>query len=169
MIELENKKKAEKLEQEQIAEKQRVQAQKAEAKAAHEAQVRHDVEEEMSYEKVKLETNATSTLQQKQNDAQKPTLVKDRHEKFLEAFSADQNLVETQETTEAEEQEQSEEQEDATTDSDSNMQNIMQSLLEANNMIEKEQVKLQIKQENQEDTTALEQQINLEQSAVDQL
>jgi hypothetical protein len=75
--------------------------------------------------------------------------------------------VETQETTEAEEQEQSEEQEDATTDSDSNMQNIMQSLLEANNMIEKEQVKLQIKQENQEDTTALEQQINLEQSAVD--
>jgi hypothetical protein len=43
----------------------------------------------MSYEKVKLETNATSTLQQKQNDAQKPTLVKDRHEKFLEAFSAD--------------------------------------------------------------------------------
>lgn len=49
------------------------------------------------------------------------------------------------------------------------MQNIMQSLLEANNMIEKEQVKLQIKQDNQEDTTALEQQINLEQSAVDQL
>lgn len=49
------------------------------------------------------------------------------------------------------------------------MQNIMQSLLEASNMIEKEQVKLQIKQDNQEDTTALEQQINLEQSAVDQL
>ena len=36
-------------------------------------------------------------------------------------------------------------------------------------MIEKEQMKLQIKQDNQEDTTALEQQINLEQSAVDQL
>lgn len=49
------------------------------------------------------------------------------------------------------------------------MQNIMQSLLEANNMIEKEQMKLQIKQDNQEDTTALEQQISLEQSAVDQL
>lgn len=59
----------------------------------------------MSYEQVKLKTNKTSTLQQQQNDALKPTLIKERHEKFLEAFAADQNLVETQEQEGAEEQE----------------------------------------------------------------
>jgi len=51
--------------------------------------VRQEVEEEMSYEQVKLKTNKTSTLQQQQNDALKPTLIKERHEKFLEAFAAD--------------------------------------------------------------------------------
>ena len=73
----------------EIAEKKKYQAEKAKAKAEHEERVRREIEEEASYEQVKLKTNKTSTLQQQLNDKLKPQLIKERHEAFLEAFAAD--------------------------------------------------------------------------------